>query len=128
MAGLSFNTVNNPFILSTPSTFPTGVKINTNPDGTPIITAGQTTLDKLLATLTTNIAIIKGAGYIPTTQQQQPNYAQLPPDYYAQQLALQSQNNTGGQFGADIQKFIQNNGTLLAIAVVGIVLYKSGRK
>jgi hypothetical protein len=106
------------------------VRVNTNPDGTPILSAGGTTLDKLLAALTTNIAIIKGAGYIPTTQQ--PNSGMTAAQYQAilsqQALAQQQGGGLGANLGNDIQNFVQNNTGLLLIGVVALVLFKSGRK
>lgn len=108
-----------------------GIKINTLPDGTVQATAGQTTLDKLLNALTTNLAIIKGRGYIPTTQQ--------PVDYSALALAQQpylnpainpnlGSGNTGATFGATLEQFVANNTGLLLVLGAGIVLWKSGRK
>lgn len=101
------------------------VRVNTLPDGTPQISTGGTTLDKLLTALTTNIAIIKGAGYIPT--QTQPQQQVINP-YPIGVNPYPVNNNIGGSLGTDIQNFITNNTGLLLIAGVGVVLWKSGRK
>lgn len=101
------------------------VRVNTLPNGTPQVSVGGTTLDKLLAALTTNLALIKGANYIPTTQQpqQQQYYAQNP---YA--VNPYADNNTGGKLGAGLETFITENTGVLLIAGIGVVLLMSGRK
>lgn len=103
---------------------PVSIKINTNPDGTVIAQAGQTTLDKLLAALTTNLALIKGSAYIPTTQQPQiPQYI----NPYPQGLPNNT-SGTGATFGDSIEQFVTQNTGLLLIVGLGVVLFKSGRK
>lgn len=107
------------------STIP--IRVSTLPNGTPQVSAGGTTLDKLLAALTTNLALIKGAGYIPTTQQPQQQYYDNPYAVNPYQNSIGG-GSTGASFGAGIESFIANNTGLLLIGVVALVLFKSGRK
>jgi hypothetical protein len=105
---------------------PTPIKINTNPDGTVIAQTGQTTLDKLLAALTTNLALIKGSAYIPTTQQpvQQPIYN----PYVNPYPTGNNTSGTGATFGDSIEQFVTNNTGLILIGGAAFLLFKSGRK
>lgn len=106
------------------ATLPTGVNVS----------QGQTTLDKILSSVLSGLALVQGAGYVPTTAHPQAQSAatvQQQTLSFEQQLAMQrlaAQNSTGGKFGDSIQKFITENTGLLLVGVVAVVLFKSGRK
>lgn len=103
-----------------------GVKINNTQTG---VQYGVTTLDKILASVLSGLAIVKNQPYVPTTQQPQSQYQQgaYPPEYYAL-LAQQQQNSNLGQAGSDLENFIKNNTGLLLVGGVAVVLFMSGRK
>lgn len=103
-------------------------KVNVN-NGNVTYSSGQTTLDKILATVLSAAALAKGAGYVPTTTipQNQVDYSQ-----YQQQYPQYNQvatENTGT--GAQIESLIQNNKGLIIVAGVAFVLLQMnplGRK
>lgn len=102
------------------------VNVTTLPSGQVIVTSGQTTLDKVLATALASLALLKGSPYIPTTQQpqQQPYYPQqYPPEYYAN-----LSGGVGSKFGDSVQRLIEQNPLLLLGGGLAVVLYLSGRK
>jgi len=122
--GLPCNPQSNPDIQGSVVTYP--IKINTNTGGAGGITGGQTTLDKLLATLTSIYALNQKAPYVPTTAQPvQPNYGyggQGGNDALLLALAQGRNTGTGATFGASIESLIQNNKGILLIGGVMIVL------
>lgn len=115
---------------SAPSNFPYPVKINTNTGGAGGVTGGQTTLDKLLATLTSIYALNQRAPYVPTTAQPvQQNYGYGSSIYgggnndaYLALLAQGRSSGTGASLGAGIEDLIQNNKGILLIAGAMVVL------
>lgn len=114
--------------LPSPTTLPGNVKVNTQVGGVQV-TSGQTTLDKILATITSLAAIGKGAGYVPTTV-----HPQLAPTVVYQQPAGGAVPGgselppVGARFGDSLQRFITENTGLLLVAGVALVLFKSGRR
>lgn len=114
-----------------PTTQQQNVTLTTLPNGTPQVKVGGTTLDKLLATLLSFTALQKGAGYVPTTQQPVDYNALAQQSAYQQQALYQQNlgnNNPNANFGAKLQAFIEQNTGVVAVVVIGGVLFMSGRK
>jgi len=105
------------------------VKVNTNPNGQVLVTGGQTTLDKILGTALTSLALLKNASYIPTTQQpnQQPDFNAILQQQQLSLLQQQQQTNTG-KFADGLQQFVSENSTMLLIGGAAYLLFVSGRK
>jgi len=116
----------NPALCRESSTNNEPVYGTTLPNGTTQVRVGGTTLDKLLNTLTTSLALFKNAPYIPTTQQPIQQQQQYFPEAVLQ--PSQNYNSTGATFGASIENFVTNNTGVIAIGVVAYVLLMSGRK
>jgi hypothetical protein len=109
------------------TTTASGIKINTQVGGVQV-TSGQTTLDKILATITSLAAIGKGAGYVPTSVHPQT----APTVIYGTQPGFEPGGGAippvGAQFGDSIQRFITENTGLLLVGGVMLVLWRSGRR
>lgn len=94
-------------------------KINIS-NGNVTYQTGQTTLDKILATILSTAALAKGAAYVPTTtmpQNQQIDYSQYQQQAY-NQVATEQTTGTGAQ----IEKVIQENKGLILLAAGAFVL------
>lgn len=81
------------------ATLPSGVNVS----------QGQTTLDKILSSVLSGLALVQGAGYVPTTAHPSTQSAvttQQQTLSFEQQLAMQqaAQNSAGGKFGDSIQR------------------------
>lgn len=126
VTGLPCNINGNSYPDIAPNITPYPIKINTNTGGAGGITGGQTTLDKLLATLTSIYALNQRAPYVPTTAQpaQQSYYGGGQFDNNAALLALAQGRNsgTGASLGASIESLIQNNKGILLIGGIMVVL------
>lgn len=106
-------------------------RYDTTPSGV-IRPSSQSTLDKILAASLQSIALLRGAQYIPTEEVPQGLYNQQP-QYYPQNQQLQNpyipvSESTGATFGASVEAFLRNNTALIAVGVVGYMLFMSGRK
>lgn len=99
-------------------------KIYTNAGGV-IAQSGQTTLDKILGTFLSSVALFKNAPYVPTAvvPQQQPQVIYQP-------SATENYNggSGGSGIGSQIENLITNNTGLILIGGLAFVLFKSGRK
>lgn len=113
-----------PYGYPTISSQPTQPKININSGGVTYQT-GQTTLDKILASVLSGFALYQNAGYVPTTTQpmQQPTVS---PYAYGASYQPIPPYTTGT--GNAIESFITGNTGLLLIVGLGLVLFMSGRK
>lgn len=114
-----------PFGGNVATSSPSGIKVTGQVGGIGV-SSGQTTLDKILATITSLAAIGKGAQYVPTTTHPaQPNIT-FPEPIVAG--AYQPQATAGGQFGDSIQRFVTENTGLLLLGGIALVLWRSGRR
>lgn len=112
-------------IFGVPSTTPTQPKITTLPNGQVMVNSGQTTFDKVLATILAGAAIIKNRPYIPTTQHPVSENAGMSAEYYAALMAANQRNLAVDteSTGANIENFIKNNtGLLLALGGAFVLL------
>jgi hypothetical protein len=105
----------------------TNVKIQTNTGGIAINT-GQTTLDKILSAISSNLATIYGRSYVPTTviptSANQSTGGLNNQQTYNPNLLLQAQllQQQQGSTGANVENFIKNNTGLILLAVGAFVL------
>lgn len=96
-----------------------------------LIQSGQSWLEDVLNTILGVTAVSHGATHIPSTahtvSQPQPQIVYQPSNQGASAIPT-GDGSTGGKLGSSIESFIANNTGILLIAIVGIVLFKSGRR
>lgn len=111
------------------SNYPSNVSVVTNPvTGQVEISQNPDRIQQWINAALSGLALIRGAQTIPTATPANQGYG------YNQQFPVgvgnvpAVDNNLGGNLGASVQGFIQNNFTAIAIGLGVYLLWSSGRK